>query len=414
MPNEKKIDTSELTIGMYVSQLDRPWLETSFLLQGLHISSDKDIELMQEECDYVYIDLEKDQQAKYAVERRNSEERRQGKDRRGANELDIIKSKTAYTNKTEVEEEIEVAKDIRKVISVSMQECMDSVRSGKKIDMHRIEGAVKQMKECMMRNPNAFILLRALKDKDSYTYSHCMDSSALCIAFGRHLGITNENLDDLAIGAMMCDIGKARIPEEILNKPESLTEAENLLVRQHVGHSVATLEEAGNSKRAVIEIVANHHERFDGSGYFRGLKKGDIPVLSQIAAIVDSYDAMTSERCYRPAISSYEAIRRLYGSSNELFQRELVEAFIQAIGVYTVGSFVELNNGQVAIVIEQNQFRRLRPKLMVLLDENKKSLAALPIIDLIKEPTDNRGNVLEIVKGIEPADYDINPRDFYI
>ncbi len=212
----------------------------------------------------------------------------------------------------------------------------------------------------------------------------------------------------------MCDIGKARIPDEILNKPDRLTVDEYGLVKQHVVHSVKILLEAGNVNRSVIEIVATHHERYNGSGYFRGLNHGDIPVLGQIAGIVDCYDAMISEQCYSQAISSYEAIRRLYGCSNELFQRELIEAFIQAIGIYTVGSFVELNTGLVAIVIEQNPFQRLRPRLMAVLDENKQPLSAMPIVDLIQVTADEKGNPIEIVKAIDPEDYDIDPKEFYI
>jgi HD-GYP domain-containing protein (c-di-GMP phosphodiesterase class II) len=413
MANEEKLNTSELKIGMYVTKLDRPWLETSFLLQGFYLSSEKDIKLMQKECEYVYIDPIKDRQAKYAMERLQKE-RRSGADRRSLGELGKLQSQVTYKDITPVEEEIEAAREVHKEMSVSLEDCMDRVRSGKILDMRGLQSALTEMKKCIVRNPNALLLLSKLKNKDSYTYSHCLDSSALCIAFGRHLGFSSQNLDDLAIGALMCDIGKSRVPDEILSKPERLTDDEYALMQQHVSHSVAILQEAGNVNRAAIEIVSTHHERFDGSGYPRGLKQDAIPVLGQIAAIVDCYDAMTSDKIYSPAVSPSEAIRRLFGWAGVFFQRELVDAFIQAIGIYAVGSFVELSTGQVAIVIGQNQLRRLRPKVMVVLDENKNSVSSMSIIDLLHETADARDNPLEVKRSIDPNDFGLDPRDFYI
>lgn len=413
MANEKKIDTSDLKVGMYVCKLDRPWLETSFLLQGFYLSSEKDIKLMQKECSYVFIDVVRDQQARYEMERRQRE-RRTGIDRRSMGELAKLQSQVTYRELTPVEEEIEVAKEIRTEMNLSLEECMDSVRAGKILDLRKLNTAIQDMKKCIVRNPNALLLLSRLKDKDSYTYAHCLDSSALCIAFGRHLGFSSQNLDDLAIGSLMCDVGKSRVPKDILNKPERLTEEEFDLMKQHVSHSIAILDETGKVNRTVMEIVGTHHERFNGSGYMRGIKQKDIPVLGQIAAIVDCYDAMTSDKIYREAVSPSEALRRLYGWADELFQRELVEAFIQAIGIYAVGSFVELTTGQIAIVIGQNQLRRLRPKVMIVLDENKKAISSMPIIDLLHETEDGKGTPLGVNRSIDPKDFNLDPRDYYI
>ncbi|NKB33924.1 MAG: DUF3391 domain-containing protein [Pseudomonadales bacterium] len=191
MFSRKKLDTSELAIGMYVSKLDRPWLETSFLLQGFLISSENDLKLMREECDFVYIDLAKDQRDRLKKKQEEEIERRSGVDRRIATGLYKIMSKFNYQTKTKVEEEIDVAKEIHKELDASIKECVESVRAGKIIDLRGIKVATTKMKECIIRNPNTFMLLKILKAKDSYSYSHCLDSSALCIAFGRHLGVSN-------------------------------------------------------------------------------------------------------------------------------------------------------------------------------------------------------------------------------
>ena len=217
-----------------------------------------------------------------------------------------------------------------------------------------------------------------------------------------------------AVGVSVGILVFEQTEQQILNKPEELTSEEYELMKQHVTHSVAILQEAGNTNRAVIEIVSSHHERFNGSGYLRGVKQSQIPVLGQIAAIVDCYDAMVSDKIYSPAVSPSEAIRRLYGWADDLFQRELVEAFIQAIGIYAVGSFVELSTGEIAIVVGQNQLRRLRPKVVVVLDKDKKPVTAMPIIDLMHELTDHKGEKLGIRRSIDPKDYDIDTREFYI
>jgi len=411
---EKKIDTSQIMIGMYVSRLDRPWSETPFLLQGVYVHGDMDIKLLQKHCHHVYIDTEKTVEPAIPTDRRKIKNRRSRSERRTPNDLDITEPQVVYSDKTSVDEELEVAKELHGKIFDVVHELIDNAKSGNKIDVSNVKAVIKEMKQSILRNPSAFLLLRLLKDKDTYTYTHCLDMSVLCIVFGRHLGMSQEILDDLAIGTLMCDIGKIRLPSELLNKPGRLTKSEFEVIKEHVKHSVAIMEEAGNLSRTAIEVAATHHERFDGTGYLRGLKGSEIPVLGRMAAIVDCYDAMTSERCYSTGVSPHEAIRRLYAWRNELFQDELVEHFIQAIGAYPTGSIVELSTGQVGIVIMQNRIRRLRPKVMLVLDENKKSLGAGPIIDLMKETEDSKGDPLEIVKAGHHDEYGIDPRDYYL
>ena len=212
----------------------------------------------------------------------------------------------------------------------------------------------------------------------------------------------------------MFDVGKMRLPNELLNKPERVTDEEFEVIKSHVNHSVEIVKETGGFSKEVVSIVASHHERFDGSGYPNGLSGGHIPLLARMAAIVDTYDAITSETMYRTAISAHEAVRRLYEWRGNLFQPELVEQFIQTLGTYPTGSIVELNTGQVAIVISQNRVRRLRPKVMVILDKEKSRCEISPILDMIKETEDEDGNPLEILKVLQPGAYGIDPAQFYL
>jgi HD-GYP domain-containing protein (c-di-GMP phosphodiesterase class II) len=163
-----------------------------------------------------------------------------------------------------------------------------------------------------------------------------------------------------------------------------------------------------------IEIAHTHHERDNGSGYPRKLAAKQIPMFGKIAAIVDCYDAMTSDKAYRSAISSHQALRKLYARKDKEFQPGLIEQFIQCIGVYPVGSLVELTTGEVGMVLSQNRVRRLRPEIMLILDEHKKPIESGAIIDLMKERSDSSGNPLEIKDVLEPGAYGIDTKEFFL
>lgn len=403
---EKKIVTDEVKHGMYVCRLDRPWLETPFLLQGFYVMDDEDICSLKEYCDHVYIETDAPD---LELEPTDFSD---GKRTWRQTLSDLPKPTTQYKDKTTVGEEIAVVKDLQKEISSTVDEIMNNVRDDKKLDVERTKYVVSNMTESILRNPNAFMWMRTLKDKDSYTYSHCVDSSALAIAFGRYIGLPRAELVDLGTGALLSDIGKVQLPRELLNKPGKLTEKEFEIVKKHVDYSVLIMEKSEGFSKTAIATAATHHERIDGSGYPRGLKGHEIPVLGRMAAIVDCYDAITSDRPYQRALSAYEAIRRLYDWRGSAFQGELVEQFIRTLGTYPTGSIVELSTGQVGIVVSQNPLRRLRPRIMLVLDADKNIYDFAPIVDLLNETQDSKGNPLEIVKTLEPGAYGIEPRDF--
>jgi len=403
---EKRVNTDDVREGMYVCRLDRPWLETPFLLQGFYVMDDEDIRSLKEYCQYVYIETEAPDIKLDTSDTVN------GKSPWRQTVSDLPKPTTEYQDQNTVEEEIAVVKELQLEVLSAVDEIMNNVRDDKKLDINRTKEVVSSMTDSILRNPNAFLWMRILKDKDSYTYSHCMDSGALAIAFGRHIGLSRNELEDLGMGALLSDVGKMQVPDELLNKPGELTEKEFEIVKKHVVYSVRIMQKSGGLSKAAIATAATHHERFDGSGYPRGLKGNEIPVLGRMAAIVDCYDAITSDRPHRRAISPNEAVRRLYDWRGSAFQSELVEQFIQTLGTYPTGSIVELNTGQVGIVVSQNRLRRLRPKLMLILDEGKNVYNFAPMLDLLNETQDSSGDQLEIIKVLEPGTYGIEPKDF--
>ncbi|MDT8283692.1 MAG: HD-GYP domain-containing protein, partial [Gammaproteobacteria bacterium] len=264
------------------------------------------------------------------------------------------------------------------------------------------------------RNSEAYMWLSMMQKKSAYAYSHSVDNCALAVAFGRYMGLPKKDLRTLAIGLLMMDMGNVKVPEVILSKKGKLTETEYRIVKKHVGHSVKILENTDGMSEDIINIALTHHERFDGSGYPDSLQGTQIPVYGRMAAIIDCYDAMTCHRPFSKARSPYAALQNIYNWRGSAFQPELVEQFLQCIGVYPTGSLVEMSNGGVAIVLEQNLTQRMRPKLMLILDDDKSHLREYRKIDLAENFEDSNHLPLNIYRGLDPGSYGIDPTEYYL
>ncbi|HEY9197994.1 MAG TPA: HD-GYP domain-containing protein [Gammaproteobacteria bacterium] len=409
---EKQVASQDLQPGMYVTRLDRPWLETPFLFQGFTLQNADDIAELQRHCRFVYIDIERGEPSKRYLESPRSISGRADADIRR-----ICRSapgKPVYPDTVSVEEELTPARDSHQDACDRIGNILDDVRSGRKLNVAAAEQAVNSMIESILRNPDAYMWLSKLKNKDSYTYAHSIDACALAITFGRHLGLPRPELEQVAVGTLLFDIGKMKLPEELLDKPGRLTEEEFALMQAHVAHSVELMTDSKDISPVSIEVAYSHHERHNGRGYPRGLTSEQTSVYGKIAALVDCYDAITSDRPYSVAVSPHEAIRSLYEWRNVDFQEELVEQFIQCLGVYPTGTLVELSTGQVGIVLSQNRVRRLRPKVMLVLNADKHAYDIAPTVDLMLETADRQGQMLEIARSLDPGCYGIDPTAYFL
>jgi putative nucleotidyltransferase with HDIG domain len=247
-----------------------------------------------------------------------------------------------------------------------------------------------------------------MKQQDTYTYQHSVGASIWAVALGRQLGLPKPDLRSLAVGGLLFDIGKLRVNPELLGATRTLTDEEFAELRSHVSRGVEMIANSGLMNKDVLDMVSHHHERHDGSGYPGGLQGDNIPVFARIAAIVDCYDAITSHRSYARAIPPSAAIKKLYEWRDVEFQAELVEEFIQAVGIYPAGTLVELSSGEVAVVVAEYRTRRLRPKVMVLLDAEKKPVLDVTIVDLLNQKLTADGRPLEIISSLEPEAYGID------
>lgn len=356
---QKKVKTpipvSGLKIGMYVCELDRPWLETPFTLQGFTIESHEDINTLTEHCEFVYVEHDEHQWL-------SSQERAV---------LSKTKAPTIYTNSCDTQQELSRAASIHRTARHLTRSFMDDVRLGQAIDIKEIKSTVSECVSSVLRNPDALMWLSKIRKKDEYTCEHSLNVGLLAISFGRHLGASVEDLNKLGMVGMLHDVGKMRTPTEILNKEGVLEDDEFNIMKSHAQHGRDILMAHKNVFHSAVDVAYSHHETLDGTGYPRGLKAAGITDFSRIITLCDVYDAITSDRVYQKGRSSLEALKILYQNKGVKYDDKLVTEFISCIGLYPPGSIVELNNGQVGIVISTNYRHRHLPKILLVRDEHK-------------------------------------------
>lgn len=410
----RKLDVQELKLGMYVRELDRPWRETPFLFQGFEIRSENEIQELRRYCQHVYIDVPEIYQKpvpRTPAEKAVAEEVQQHK----KVERDLLIKvashpllKPVYHDQTRLEEEIEVAREIQRETRELVHSLMDDARLGKNLNSPGVKKVVHETVESVIRNPDALTTFAQLKKKDEYTAQHSMRVCILALSFGRHLGLERQELNLLGMGALLHDIGKMKVPNEILNKPGALNEQEYMLMKSHVPRGVEILERSSGIPRPAIEVVRCHHERYSGTGYISGLKGDHIGLFGMIGGIVDCYDALSSDRAYRNGVSAHAALKKMYEWRHRDFHPGLMEQFIQCMGIYPIGSIVELNTGEIGVVMTMNRTRRLKPRVALVLQADYYPVPGSRTVDLTDYKTSD-GRVCEIDRVLEPNAYGINP-----
>lgn len=407
---EIKVRLPDLELGMYVSRLDRPWLETKYVLQGFFIKSKDDIDELLKHCEYVYVDVERSKSSDKGAQSFSQKVLSSDEEK----ELLTGVKPRRYKEKVELDEELKSARESHGALSTIAADIMVDISKNKKLDLPSLKKAINPMVDSIIRNPDAFAWLTRMKTKDNYTYNHSVSTSIWSVAFGRHLGLPKKDLQILAIGGLLLDVGKMKLPEKLINNTKRYNQYEFKLVKQHVELSVEIVRTIKGVSEDVINMIMTHHERHKGGGYPKGLSGNNIPIFGRIAGIVDCYDAIISERPYASAMSPHDAVKKLYEWRDVDFQAELVEQFIQVVGIYPVGTIVELTDGRVGVIVIQHRVWRLRPQVMLLLNEKKEIYSDFDVVNLFTEVTDADGNALDIAKSVEPGMYGIDPEQFYL
>lgn len=415
---KKEVPVEKLEFGVFISELDRPWTETPFMYQGFVLNNEKQLEALKKYCKKVIIDLDKGpdlpDRSELLTSRTGEGARPRVAEPLGPSVLTTIKNKVAYKEKATVDEELPVARNVQRKTEVVLKDIMGTVQAGKALDAPRVQEAVTSMTDSVVRNPDAMMLLAKLKAKGGHTLDRAFGVSIYMLTFGRFLQLPREQLDLLGMLGLLQDVGMTAVPEEVVAKKEPLSKVELMVCRSHVAHSLAIIRETPGLPAELPALVELHHERYDGSGYPRGLKADQIGLFGSIAGLVDCFDAMTHPRPYAEVYSPSNALNHLYNTRNVQFDGPLVEQFVQCIGIFPVGALVELNSGEVGIVIAQNLVRRLLPKVMVVLDAKGLPLNPQLILDLASEPKAAPGVPYRIKRTLEQGSVPIDPSEFFL
>lgn len=506
------VAAQDLRAGMFVSELDRPWLESPFLIQGFLIEDDATLLQIRQVCRFVYVDRARsvgdawrsapEEPTGAAAERQPAtlgsfvvkpelrrqpldffallkslrgltaestrpadvgeepgapwfrrypeagEPRRQGVGERLAEGRTpassvVLPLVTIYNERparpgaraasheagpgasgpagmsfvepsTSLDEEIVNALPVVTRVQGLLAEIARDVQNNLSPDLERLRGVVSEMVLSVVRNPDALLWLLRLKKTDQYSYDHSLDVAAHVMIFGRALGLGEESITTLGMAGVLQDIGKLRLPQRLLHKTGALSPREYEIFKTHVDFSLHILAACPHATPQMMEIIARHHERLDGSGYPARLKGDDLGLMAEIAGICDVYCAMTRDRSYGVAVSSQDALDAVRGLRGKRFSVSTVDQFVQCIGLYPVGTLVELNSGEVAVVVSQNRIRRLKPRVMILLGPDKKHSTYPQTLDLLYDPACATGEPYEIVRALPPGAFGVDPSAFYL
>jgi HD-GYP domain-containing protein (c-di-GMP phosphodiesterase class II) len=414
----------DLKVGMFVAEPDCPWTQLSFPLQGFVISDPKEIEEFARHCRFVHVDSsfstgehhrppvrERDkplQCAAFEKEAMSAEIKKRQERRKRF--LQFLYDQDKSPHAKAFAEELAYIEPHFDNVQVSLRQTLENLRVEEKVDFRNVSEKIGELSGSLERNPDAVMWLLRLKRADIHSFDQAMDVSIYLLLLGKHVGLAGEQLIQLSMAGMLQDVGKTSLPPELLAKSGELSDKEKSLVRSHVASSLELLCLQHSLPPEMLMIVANHHERWDGSGYPRGLKTRAIGREAEMAGLVDSFCSMLKTKPYRAAKGHQEALEELYKLRDQHFNPALMEQLVQCVGLYPIGTLLELNNGEVGVVIEQNRVQRSRPRLLMLLDAQKRKTRDYHIIDL-REP---RYKAHVVLRSLPQDAYGLAAQDYYL
>lgn len=398
----KRIGIDELRPGMLVEKLDRSWLDTPFFRHKMTItSSDQIAQLKACGVRTLVVNIEEEHTPREPI---------QAAPDITSDPVFTTPAAASAPSSVTLEEELPNARQTYLAAKTIVQNAMHDTRLSRAINMDEVNRVVSDMSDSILRNPDALTSLTRLKKFDEYTFYHSVNTSILAMSLGRHLEFDRTTLHQIGVGSLLHDIGKTKIPPEILNKPGRFKPDEMEIMKQHVLRGVEILSTTTGLGDSYLRPALEHHERVDGTGYPHRRVRSELSQFGLIAAVVDIYDAMTSDRCYHKGQAAHEALQFLYRLSLEgHLDAALVQRFIHVVGLYPVGSIVELNTGETGIVKEVHHHAPLAPVVLLVKSTGNTLLSHPKELDLvaqIEKPHRQITTILESKQaGIDPTDY---------
>lgn len=389
----QKFAVEDLRIGMFVVELDIPWEQSTFMFQGLELKSADDILSLQRQCKFVYVDYNE-----FSLKQENKST---GLPANPNSQVGVLVS---------VQEEYSSAQQVNKLASETVTNLFEEIRLGAEIDGGKVKQAVSGCVDSIVRNPDASVWLTRIQAKDEGTAQHSLNVAALSIVMAKSLNMTTRELEDVGVCAMLHDVGKTSLPEQLLTKKEPLTPDEQQEVKKHTRYGRDILVSTQSVMSGAADVAHAHHERPDGKGYPRGLTDEKIPLFAKIVAIAEAYDVITTKQPYREARSPSEALQELYAQRGKQFDEDLVLKFIDSVGVFPPGSIIEFAKGEIGIVLSSTG-DKLKPRVIMILDSEKEPLEQ-HVVDLSRSECDRDGNLYQIKTTLSDGSYGINVEDF--
>ena len=398
----KKIGKGDLRTGMFIHDLNCGWLDHTFLRRRFPLKKEEDLrKILASGILEVYIDTERGLDASGPTQDEVDGEIRERMEESAARS-------TGEAPRTSHRQELEVARKVQSEATQVVASILQDVRLGRQIEVERLSPVVEQITESILRNQGTLVSLCRIKERDTYTFQHSVSVCALLVTFCRYLGMSREVIQEAGVGGMLHDIGKMRVPDRILNKPGKLTDPEFETMKGHVNLGLEILKQTPGVTDTVLRISGEHHERWGGTGYPNRKKAEEISQLGRMAAIVDVYDAITSNRVYHTGMEPSVALQKLFEWSNHHLDEELVQHFIQAIGIYPVGSLVRLESDRLAVVVEQGTAGLLYPVVRLVYDIKRGCQLQPTDEDLSRG--ESGGD--QILCAESPETWQVNPFDF--
>lgn len=399
---KKRIPIDELQPGMRIDKLDRSWLDTPFFRHRMTVTSFEQIaQLKASGVQTLVVNLD--------VE--DIPDTPEAEPDIATNPLfTATKEPASVPPPIPFEEELPEARRVYQAAKTIVQNAMHDTRLGRAINMDEVNRVVSDMTDSVLRNLDALTSLSRLKKFDEYTFYHSINTSILAMSLGRALRFERTALHQIGVGTLLHDIGKTKIPPEILNKPGRFEPHEMEIMKQHVLRGVEVLTTTTGLGDSYLRPALEHHERVDGTGYPHRRVRSELSQFGLIAAVVDIYDAITSDRCYHKGHVAHEALQFLYRLALEgHLDATLVQQFIHVVGVYPAGSVVELNTGEVAIVKQIHHHALLTPVVLLVKSAGNTLLSKPYELDLAAQLDTPPRKITAILdprqSGIDPTDY---------
>ena len=411
---QRKMPVSELAVGMYVFQLDRPWHGTPFPLQGFHIKDESDIRLLSSYCKTVIIDTARSDIRSRA--RENAGKSAAKAITRGKYHSTLELKPYVYPVRATLNEEIKKARNVYKDLEKSLEQLNTDLTHNGSLHLETAVKASGKVVKSVIQNPDALIWVMKLNHQSKNIYQHAMNCAIWGAVLGREIGLKETRLQHLVTGILLSKIGLTMLQEEMAGIPFYEFQLTPEYFR-HVDYAVNLLANDERLPPPVLETIFNHEERYDGSGFPNELEGDQIPLFAQIAGIVDTYESLLNPfLCHQP-IAPNEAISRLYHMRGHEFDSKLVESFIQVLGLFPPGTLIELNTKELAIVTGADRDRRMQPQIMVVTDAKRrlrKKPAFLDIHSLNQSLAEGKsvGSPIEIKRSFPAGSFNIWPHEY--